>query len=125
VKKNGRFTIAGNEPVRILSEPEWAERHGSSRVSGGRLTAATTTDYMAASCPQCGTLWQGGFGVGLEGVKLDPDLWMPNGVLFRLACRACELRDFFKFAVDNSGALGTPQVCKPSQWRREGRPKKP
>lgn len=110
--------------IRILTEAEWSDRHGSAEVTQGRLTARSTTDYLAFLCPHCGAELRGGLGVGLEGIKVDRATRAPVGLLLRIACRECKFRDFFKIPLDDVGRYRTPKVGKPAHWRQDGSRKK-
>ena len=84
---------------------QWSSMHGR-RTKGGKLKAATDTDYLVFRCPDCGEGHPGGSGVRLEGARHDFADLQPNEkqvVAFRFHCGSCGLEDHFKIALDQQG----------------------
>ena len=119
-KRPRKRNLAHAVAVRSFTPIQWSMRHGTA-VTNGRLIARTDTDYLVPSCPSCGKALRGGVGIGFEGMACDPDSGLPLAVSFRLDCRFCGLRDFFKLAVDEHSRYGTAKVQNPLHWARDGR----
>jgi hypothetical protein len=86
----------------------WWKVHGM-KTTGGRLRAATDSDYFVFTCPGCKAELRGGAGIKLLGVSddLNAEAEHKHVLAFLLHCTLCGLVDHFKIAVDQFGRYGT------------------